>query len=337
MHRLCPDRGCRIGIDARSLSVGPSGISTYVSSLLDHIAYLDPLSAIQPRNNFLWNQVRAPLAFRRRGWSAYHAPSYTAPLIGCRPLVLTAHDVSYLANSDWYPYPLDSFRLWYYRVSLLRADRIIVPSEFTRAELVRLCPSVKGRVRTIRLGVADCFFPDPEKAEEVRSALSLPREFLLHVGDIHARRNIPLLVDVAKQVGLPLVLVGRPLRGGEQFGKWKLLFTGLTLDQLRGIYSAATVFVYPSLYEGFGLPLLEAMACGIPVVAARRSCLPEVCGDAGVLVEPDVESLCEGVERARSERDRLRAAGLARDAQFSWEKTARETEEVYREVTTLQC
>lgn len=323
----------KIGIDARSLSVGPPGIATYVSNLLHHIPYLDPLRGTSPRNNFLWNQLRVPVTFRSRGWTAYHAAAYTAPLHDCRPLILTVHDVSYLANPDWYPYPVDARRLRYYTASLTRADRIIVPSDFSAAEVAKYFPAVKGRIRRVYQGVSGAyFFPDPSGADKARRELALPDTFLLHVGDIHRRRNIPLVAEVSKKLGIPLVLVGKSLQGGEGFAQWPLRFSGVSNDQLRGIYSAAVALVYPSLYEGFGLPILEAMACGLPVVAANTACLPEVCGEAAIVVEPEARSLCEAVQQAKQERERYREAGLARACQFSWETTARETEKVYAEV-----
>ncbi len=323
----------RIGIDARSLSAGLPGVATYVSNLIQRIPYLDPLGVTSPRNNFLWNQVRVPLTFRSRGWSGYHAPAYTAPLFNCRPLILSVHDVSYLANPDWYPYSVDSVRLRYYTASLRRADRIIVPSDFTRAELRRFVPQVEARIRRVYLGVSEEeFFPDLPGADKTRRELSLPDTFLLHVGDIHKRRNIPLAVEASRRAGIPLVLVGKPLLGGEEFEKWPLRFSGLSTDHLRGLYSAATALVYPSVYEGFGLPVVEAMACGLPVVAVKAACLPEICGEAAILVEPTVQSLCDGVQRVKEEPERYRQAGRARARDFSWETTARETEKVYAEL-----
>jgi alpha-1,3-rhamnosyl/mannosyltransferase len=160
----------------------------------------------------------------------------------------------------------------------------------------------------------------------------LPNRFLLHVGDIHPRRNIPVIESVAQELNLPLVLVGKLLKGAERSQKPQFLFTGVSQAKLVGIYNAATVLVYPSCYEGFGLPILEAMACGLPVVAADRASIPEVCGDAAILVEPRADSLLEGISRVLDSRDEYVARGLERVRNFSWEKTSQETVNVYEEL-----
>ncbi len=322
----------RVGIDARSVQWGPAGIATYVSNLLKYLPWLDGLESSEPVNNLIFNCVRVPGAEWRRRWQVYHAPSYTCPLISFCPIVMTVHDISYLAHPEWYPYKKGFVRLAYYRACLRRADRIVVPSQFSKQEIVRLFAPLEDRIRIVPMGVSDFFSPTPDLAGGVSQQLNLPSRYILHVGDLHSRRNLWMLKRAAEQVGLPLVLVGRPLEE-DSIPEGALLFTDISMDVLKGIYSAATLFAYPSLYEGFGLPLLEAMACGVPVVASNRASLPEVCGQAAVLVEPDQEALVTGLQRALENRESLKERGLQRAAEFSWEQTARRTLEVYRELT----
>ncbi|MEE8587258.1 MAG: glycosyltransferase family 1 protein [Acidobacteriota bacterium] len=321
-----------MGIDCRALHSGPAGIATYVRNLLREIPELECLDASWPRNNLLWNHLRAPWAQLGHRWKVYHAPSYTAPLLNFCKLVLMVADVSYLVREDWYPYTIDPLRRRYYQASLFRADRIIVPSDFTRSELVRLYPALDGRLRRVYLGVSDRFRKDEALASQARQEFGLPERFILHVGDIHPRRNLDQLQIAAQQIGMPLVLVGKILRGGEGFAHHPHHLSGLTLDQLIGVYSAATLLGYPSSYEGFGFPLVEAMACQLPVVASNRSCIPEICADAAVLVEPQADALKKGIEEALLNASALVEKGRQRASQLTWQKTARETLEVYREL-----
>ncbi len=322
----------RVGIDGRSLRSGPAGMATYVGNLLRHLPLLDCFDPDFPRNNFLWNHSRVLLAQLRRRWSLYHAPSYTCPLVNFCPLVLSVADISYFVREEWYPYHLDRVRRRYYLESLKRADRILVPTDFSQNEILQRFPELQPRLRRVYLGVSESFSKDDSLADQVRSELNLPPEYILHVGDIHPRRNLETLAAAAEQLGLPLVLVGRVLRGGEGFSSWPLLYSGLSEPQLKGVYSAASVFAYPSIYEGFGLPVLEAMACGVPVVASNRSCLPEVCGDAAALVDPDADSFARAIRKVRENRDSFISRGLSRARLFSWKETAEATVRVYREL-----
>jgi glycosyltransferase involved in cell wall biosynthesis len=180
----------------------------------------------------------------------------------------------------------------------------------------------------------------------------MPRQYVLHVGDLHARRNLAMVVRAVASVrrkqpalaSLGLVLAGVDRGTGASLQQSSdagagtsplLTFAGPTSEALLlALYRSAAALVYPSRYEGFGLPLLEAMACGTPVIAARTSSIPEVVGDAGVLLDPDDErawvSEIERVLDDSNHRDRLREAGLARAREFSWERTARQTAAVYR-------
>jgi glycosyltransferase involved in cell wall biosynthesis len=333
MKAMAADYPRKVGIDCRPLTAGPAGVGTYVRNLLNRLPILEGYGPRRPQNNFLWNQLRVPLAQLRRRWVLYHAPGYTAPLVKFRPLVLAVHDVSYLVRAEWYPYRLGSFRKAYYQASIRRADRILVPSRFSQQELLRLLPGVRERIRYVPLGVSEEFFNlDSALAEHVKSHLGLPDRYLLHVGDLHTRRRIGLLSEAARQAGIPLVLVGKVLEGGGQLENLPCRFSGLPSEQLKGIYSGAEAFIFASEYEGFGLPLLEAMASSVPVVAVPDSCLPEVCGDAPCWVNPDVCSFVSGIRAVLADRSEFVRRGLERARQFSWDTTAAKTLEVYREL-----
>jgi glycosyltransferase involved in cell wall biosynthesis len=157
----------------------------------------------------------------------------------------------------------------------------------------------------------------------------------LSVGAIQQRKNQLAALAAAQAVGLPLVVVGPskdPVLAGKLRESGATLRGYVTPDELASLYRGAALLVFPSRYEGFGLPVLEAMASGTPVVAVASSSIPEVAGDAAILVPPDAHDLAAGIERALAERERLVAAGLERAAGFSWAETARQTAEVYRKL-----
>jgi alpha-1,3-rhamnosyl/mannosyltransferase len=211
---------------------------------------------------------------------------------------------------------------------------VIVPSDFSAAEVTRLFPSSASKIRRIYLGVSSEFYPDLKRAALVRERFQLPSEYLLHVGDLHNRRNIPRIIQVGQKLEMPVVLVGRIFDPDLGLPTGIRPLSDLSLEDLRGVYSGASLFLYASFYEGFGLPLLEAMACGVPVVAARRASIPEVCGDAAILVEPNVESLAEGVRAALEQRSSWVERGFERASQFSWRATAEKTRRIYQELLT---
>ena len=283
-----------------------------------------------------------------------HAPAYTAPFWSGAPVVLTIHDVSYARHPEWYPYKRDLLRRAFYRRSARGAARILTDSSFSADEIVAAYAVRPERITVAPLGVDSAFSPaDGTRALDLPAAVREP--YLLHVGDLHERRNLAVVVDAllaARQhfgaaPALSLVLAGvdRGLGAGlcaiaaEADAPDAVVLLGtVSEERLRTLYRGATALVYPSLYEGFGLPPLEAMASGTPVIASNCASIPEVVGDAGMLLPPtDVRAWTDAilsVVRDEALRRRMRAAGLQRASTFTWQRTARITLDVYRQAAT---
>jgi alpha-1,3-rhamnosyl/mannosyltransferase len=296
--------------------------------------------------------VGLPLAVRQQAPVLFHSPAYIAPLWGVHPLVLTIHDVSYARHPEWYPYRRDPVRRLFYRRCAHTADLVITDSEFSRREIVAAYGLDPNRIAVIPLGVGEPFGP-ANTSPSNRMPIDVSQPYVVHVGDLHPRRDLAVALEAvltvrarhASLAALRLVLagvdhgVGQMLRHkAAQHGQPDaLILLGSTLhdSQLATLYRAARAFIYPSRYEGFGLPLLEAMACGTPVVAARAASTPEVVGSAGLLVEPgDSRAFADALEAVLIDRARsgeLRAEGGRRAAGMSWDRTAVQTVAAYRE------
>ncbi len=352
----------RIGIDARAFNSPAAGVRRYVTELsralaagdfdIDLVPITDEPAA---PTNFGRHAASLPLAIQRARVGLYHAPAYTAPLWGRTPVVLSIHDVSYARHPEWYPYRRDPLRRWFYRQSARRAALILTISDFSKREIIAAYNIPDNRIIVTPLGVSDIFRP-------ATPAGGAP--FLLHVGDLHARRNIGIVVralarlrarDAGSNPGwstslddVRLVLVGVDrglaetlLDDADRLGVRDVIeLRGRVSDEeLVTLYQRCAALVYPSRYEGFGFPLVEAMACGAPVIAANASAIPEVTGDAAVLLDPDDESgFADAIARVLSDGAHaadLRACGLARAAQFTWQATAARTADAYRHAASL--
>jgi len=283
-----------------------------------------------------------PRSSSRAGVDVLHALSYTAPFHAAMPVVVTVHDVSYARHPEWYPHERDAIRRFYYRFSAQRADAVITPSHFSASEIQAAYGIGADRVSVVPMAV------EPTGPEAGDAEAPLPdgvlEPFALHVGDIHARRSpdvvLRALARVAERGGpaLPLVLAG--VDRGEvaalsSQAPGRVVALG-TVDEgvLATLYRSATLLVYPSRYEGFGFPLIEAMAAGLPVVASNAASLPEVAGDAALLVDPeDMDGWADAVTRLLHDaalRNDLIVRGRVRAAEFTWGRTARLTADVYR-------
>jgi alpha-1,3-rhamnosyl/mannosyltransferase len=302
-----------------------------------------------PPTNLGWSTVGLPRAAGRAGVDVIHSPAYTAPLWSKVPVVLTIHDVSYERHPEWYPYRRDRTRRLFYRRSARAASHVLTDSEFSAAEIAAAYGIARQDITVAPLGVSASFAPSPRPDSELPAGVTRP--FLLHVGDLHERRNLGIVGDalltLRERGGSPpvtLVLAGTDRGMGDKLrarvnrGKSEVVtcLDTVTDAQLLALYRGAHALVYPSRYEGFGLPVLEAMACGTPVIASRAASIPEVLGDAGILLHPDDgpgwTAAISKVIDDEGLRARLTTAGLARAKAFTWARTARLTLDVYRRV-----
>jgi glycosyltransferase involved in cell wall biosynthesis len=361
----------RIGIDGRAFASPAPGIRRYVRGLTRALLALgEPLEIValggsdpsvipsgtrhvveppHPPTNLGWTLVGVPRAARRARVDVLHAPAYTAPFWSPAPVVLTVHDVSYERHPQWYPYRRDWARRAFYRRSAFAASHILTVSKFSASEIAAAYRIPAERMTVTPLGVDQAFAPvEPGVPLELAGGVTPP--FVLHVGDLHERRNLPMLVEAvltARRAANPLSLVcaGTDRGVGSTMCRMAdaagasdavVLLGSVTERRLRALYRASVALVYPSFYEGFGLPLIEAMACGTPVIASHVASIPEVVGSAGMLLDPaDTNAWSAAIlEVANDEhrRAQLKATGLRRAAEFTWERTARLTLEAYRRV-----
>jgi glycosyltransferase involved in cell wall biosynthesis len=361
----------RIGLIFYGLDRHLTGIGRYTESLLACLSRenIDPIllhagrrgappgSLTLPGCRWLpalltLGQVQISYMAGRHGLELIHDPTGTMPHTLARAKkVATVHDmVPYI-------YPQTSSRLdwliyrWWLPLAAPRLDALITDSHNSKKDILRFMPISSEKVKVSPLSSPSHFKVLPEEEVlEVLARFNISRPYILYVGSIQARKNLARLLEAYAQLRRwsskwTLVVVGaRKWKSSPVYAALERLgmseavnFTGFVEDEdLPALYNGADLFVFPSLYEGFGLPVLEAMACGTPVVTSNASSLPEVAGEAALLVDPyNVEEIAAAMRRVLEDPDlaqELREKGLARAKQFSWERTARQTIEVYKKV-----
>ena len=313
------------------------------------------IDAYLPASRWLWMQLVLPRTIRQHRPDLFHYTNSLAPLSQPRPYVVTVHDASLFLYRHYHPWSrIAAMRLLLPTVAR-RAAAVIVPTHVARRDLLETLRLSPERVHVIHEAAPDWFerLEDPAQREALRRRYELPEEFVLCVGTLEPRKNLERLVLALAEVHrrgrrVPLVLVGP--------SGWHLDGPGGLQDTIRaaglerhvhylgyvptadlpGLLSLATVFAFPSLYEGFGLPAVEAMACGAAILTSRDTAMAEICGDAARLIDPySVDDIAAGLEELLNDaglRDCLGLRAQQQARRYSWERAAAETIAVYRQV-----
>lgn len=362
----------RIGIDVGRALRARDGVAAYSLQLAHGLIALDRSSEFRlfdldggrcraesvravlgdlPANVRVADATRAEMA----RLDLFHCTAFRLPPPGARRLVFTVHDVTFVSHPEWHTHANRVRCLTSVAQGLARRSVMIAISEATRSECERLLALPAGTIEVIPPAISPAFCPSkhPARDREIASGLGALEPFVLHVGSLEPRKNLAGVLTSLGTLpdglarGLQLVVVASASwHDGEVrrrldplIGSGRVVLVGdLSRDELVALYRAAEALVYPSLVEGFGLPVIEAMACGTPVVTSNRSSMREIAGNAAVLVDPgDPESIAEGVARAVGDaeiRHRLVAMGLDRSRDYAPEQVIPQVLELYRRLAS---
>lgn len=319
----------RAGIDVSPLIQTRAGTARHVRGLVSALrgrpdVELELLSfgGAGRASSVLRDAVWYPEGLSRaaRGLDLLHCTTFRGPRTPRIPTVLTVHDLALLRAPEAFPRWHRLYGRAGLRSALQAADAVVAVSEFTRDETVAAGVPAE-RIRVVPNAVDDVFSPDGPRADG---------DYVLAVATLEPRKNLGRVVQAARRAGVELRVVGARGWGGVDVAGW---VGELPDTELAAAYRGARVVLYPSLYEGFGLPVLEAMASGVPVVTSSGTAMEEVAGGAAVLVDPlDVDAIAQGIADAERRRDELVPAGIERASGFTWRRSADAVEALWKEL-----
>ena len=359
----------RIGIDISVLNINQAGSATYLSNLLNGLKEIIPdgelkLFSINHHRDMsiqktfktraetiyrdiIWSHFVLPLKTLRAKIDVLHIPANIMPLFSPCPTVLTILDTTVLQTPQYFTFWHRYYSRVFFPLSARKAKNIITISENSKRDIVKQLRISPEKVIVTYLAASKDFkIVSNQEIERVKKTYNL-NAFILTVGSLEPRKNIPRLLNAYSYLqknGFPYSLVHVGPQGWlfdeiykevDRLGlRERVRFLGLVpTHDLVALYNAASLFIYPSLYEGFGLPVLEAMACGCPIITSNISSLPEVVGDAGIMVDPhDVAQITHAIESLCKDKQKhtwYKNKGLERAKQFSWQRCAKETLEIY--------
>jgi len=328
----------------------PSHVAAPVEEPLS--AAFIPIDVASPYRRIVQDQWAIRGVRKRLGADIVHYPANVGPQFSFMPYVLTIHDLSFYRHATWYRLSRAVYYWLAVRRSAMSARRILADSRTTATDIMEMLNIPARKIDVAPLGVGEEFAPaTPEAQAAARAKYALPETFFLYVGTLEPRKNIPRIIQawdaIAPACACELVIAGRdgwktgPMRAAAKRVKMpgRLHFPGfIEQADLPAVLSAARAFVWPSLCEGFGLPPLEAMACGTPAISSNLSCMPEVLGDAAVLVDPYVpEELSDAMRilaTSEPQHERMRQKGMARAKRFTWQHTADVAAASYRKAVS---
>lgn len=340
----------RIRVNARFTRQRVTGVERYALELTSRLSTLEGL--IAPRGNgrgprgHVWEQVVLP---HRLGGALLWSPCNTGPLLVANQVV-TIHDCAFVDHAESCSPAFSRWYRWLIPRLARRVRRIITVSNYSQQRLAEFTGVKPDKIEVIYNGVDPRFKPvDANTIEGLRRRLGLPPRYVLAVGSLAPRKNLLRLFEAWRQLRLPgddvkLVVAGTTTHTLRQAG-WSDLPESVQLlgyvpdEDLPALYCGAQLFVFPSLYEGFGLPILEAMGCGVPVVCSRTTSLPEVAGDAALLFDPnDPEAIGEAICKVLADpglQVTLSSGGRTRAAEFTWDRSAKQTWQVLVEAANI--